>query len=87
MIANSSPPYRADSPDVFDVARTPNRHLTFGYGPHFCIGAQLARAEIRAVLTQLRTTVKAVEITGEVPRIPSTFVTGVEHLPVRLLSA
>lgn len=74
-------------PARLDLGRTPNKHLTFGYGPHFCIGAQLARAEIRALLTRLRTTVATVEITGDVSRIPSTFITGVEHLPVRLTPA
>ncbi|HEY3502274.1 MAG TPA: cytochrome P450 [Actinocatenispora sp.] len=75
------------APDAFDPGRRPNRHLTFGYGAHFCLGAQLARAEIRAVLTALRRTVAAVEVAGPVTRIPSTFITGVETLPVRLTPA
>lgn len=73
-----------DEPDRFDVGRRPNKHLTFGYGPHFCLGAQLARAEIRALLSELRRTVSAVEVTGPVTWLPSNFVNGVATLPVAL---
>lgn len=73
-----------DEPDRFDVGRRPNRHLTFGYGPHFCLGAQLARAEIRALLSELRRTVSAVEVTGPVTWLPSNFINGVATLPVAL---
>ncbi|MEV0383886.1 cytochrome P450 [Nonomuraea sp. NPDC050643] len=71
-------------PDRFDVARTPNRHLTFGYGPHFCLGAQLARAELQALLAELRTTVSEIEVAGPVTWLPSNFVNGIAALPVRL---
>ncbi|MEO3803829.1 cytochrome P450 [Nonomuraea sp. B1E8] len=73
-----------DDPDRFDVGRTPNRHLTFGHGPHFCLGAQLARAEIRALLTELRASVSAITVTGPVSWLPSNFVNGVGTLPVAL---
>ncbi|SEH00070.1 Cytochrome P450 [Nonomuraea solani] len=73
-----------DGPDRFDVGRAPNRHLTFGYGPHFCLGAQLARAELTALLTELRETVTAVEVTGPVTWLPSNFVNGLATLPVKL---
>ncbi|TNH28043.1 cytochrome P450 [Micromonospora orduensis] len=72
------------APDTFDLARQPNRHLTFGYGPHFCLGAQLAREEIRALLAELRATVRSVEVTGPVRRLPSNFITGLSTLPVAL---
>ncbi|GAA3511871.1 cytochrome P450 [Actinocatenispora rupis] len=71
-------------PDTFEPARTPNRHLTFGYGTHFCLGAQLARAEIRAVLAELCRTVASIDVAGPVTRIPSTFITGVRTLPLHL---
>ncbi|NJP88021.1 cytochrome P450 [Nonomuraea sp. FMUSA5-5] len=73
-----------DDPDRFDVGRQPNRHLTFGHGPHFCLGAQLARAEIRALLAELRATVTRIEVTGPVTWLPSNFVSGVATLPVAL---
>ena len=41
-------------PDRFDLGRTPNKHLTFAYGPHFCLGHHLARLEVRAVLEGMR---------------------------------
>lgn len=71
-------------PDTFDLARHPNRHLTFGHGPHFCVGAELARAELRTFLAELRTTVAAVTVTGPVTRLPSSFISGVASLPVAL---
>ncbi|MDH6128770.1 cytochrome P450 [Kitasatospora sp. GP82] len=76
-----------DDPDTFDVARDPNRHLTFGYGPHFCLGAQLARIEIRALLHALREMVATVEVTGQVHWLPSNFISGVSTLPVALTGA
>ncbi|MBF8192945.1 cytochrome P450 [Nonomuraea sp. K274] len=73
-----------DEPDRFDVGRTPNRHLTFGHGPHFCLGAELARAELRALLAELRASVRAFEVTGPVTWLPSNFINGVAALPVAL---
>ncbi|MEU6575124.1 cytochrome P450 [Streptomyces sp. NPDC046805] len=71
-------------PGIFDLARQPNQHLTFGYGPHFCVGAELARIEIRALLTELRRTVSAVEVVGPVPALVSNFLRGPAALPVAL---
>jgi cytochrome P450 len=73
-----------DDPGRFDVGRRPNKHLTFGYGPHFCLGAQLARAEIAALLTELCATVSAVEVTGPVTWLRSNFINGVATLPISL---
>ncbi|WP_330343272.1 cytochrome P450 [Streptomyces sp. NBC_00557] len=74
-------------PDHFDIGRSPNRHLTFGHGLHFCIGAVLARLELRTMLRVLREQVASVEIRGEVRRIESNFITGVSSLPVTLNKA
>ncbi|MFC9684238.1 cytochrome P450 [Streptomyces sp. NPDC056948] len=74
-------------PDHFDIGRSPNRHLTFGHGLHFCIGAVLARLELRTMLRVMRERVDSVEIRGEIRRIESNFITGVSGLPVKLNKA
>ncbi|MEW2508384.1 cytochrome P450 [Amycolatopsis sp. NPDC047767] len=71
--------------DVFDLARTPNKHLTFGYGPHFCLGAFLARAEITAVVEGLRDLVAQIVPDGEALPIYSNFLSGYRSLPVRFV--
>jgi cytochrome P450 len=71
-------------PYAFDLARSPNRHLSFGHGPHFCLGAQLARLEIGVLLEELRATARAIELVGEPQRVYSNFVTGMSSLPIRL---
>jgi cytochrome P450 len=70
------------APDVFDLARTPNKHLTFGYGPHFCVGAFLARAELTAVVEGLRTAVGDLRLAAPPRRIYSNFLSGYCQLPV-----
>ncbi|MEW2493517.1 cytochrome P450 [Streptomyces nodosus] len=70
-------------PYVFDLNRSPNKHITFGYGPHFCLGAYLGRVEVNAMLDALRTYSTGFEITGEPQRIHSNFLTGLCSLPVR----
>lgn len=72
-----------DQPHTFDLARTPNKHLTFGFGPHFCLGAYLGRIEVRETLDALRIMSTGFEITGEPSPIYSNFMTGIAHLPVR----
>ncbi|MFI6641779.1 cytochrome P450 [Streptomyces sp. NPDC050504] len=76
-----------DRPDVFDLGRTPNKHVSFGYGPHFCLGAFLGRAEISALLTALRTHVADAELTGPGKPIHSNFLHGYGSLPVSLRAA
>lgn len=70
-------------PDTFDLGRSPNRHLTFGYGAHFCIGVFLARVEISAVLDALRGRATGVELAGAPRRIYSNVLDGFSRLPVR----
>ena len=72
------------APDRFDLGRTPNRHLTFGMGPHFCLGAPLARVELKVLLQVLAERVSHMEITGPVKRMRSNFMWGIDHLPVAL---
>ncbi|MFI6374278.1 cytochrome P450 [Streptomyces sp. NPDC050546] len=73
-----------DTPDALDLNRSPNKHLTFAYGPHFCLGAFLARAEIAAVLSGLRELVTELERTGPVRPIYSNFLNGLSSLPLEL---
>ncbi|GGY75924.1 cytochrome P450 [Streptomyces omiyaensis] len=71
-----------DRPERFDPARTPNKHVSFGHGPHFCLGAHLGRAELRALLTALAGTVSGIEATGTPRRVYSTFLNGHSTMPV-----
>ena len=68
----------------FDVARDPNLHLGFGHGLHFCLGANLARLEIRILFEELLPRLASIEQTGEIERVRSNFVNGVKRFPVRV---
>jgi len=68
---------------TFRIDRSPNPHIAFGHGPHFCMGYQLARMEIRALFSELLQRVEHVELAGEVRRAQSAFITGIISLPVR----
>jgi len=69
---------------AFDVARDPNPHLGFGHGIHFCLGANLARLEVRIVLEEALERFEAIEVAGPVEWTRSNKHTGLRHLPVRL---
>jgi cytochrome P450 len=71
-------------PYTFDIARNPNPHLAFGRGTHFCLGAALARMEIRVVLDALLDKVGQVSLTGPVEYVRSNKHAGVRHMPVHL---
>jgi cholest-4-en-3-one 26-monooxygenase len=72
-----------DDPDTFDVGRDPNPHIAFGGGgPHFCLGANLARMEIRVMYEHLLDRLPDIRQDGEVQRLQSQFINGVKHLPV-----
>jgi cytochrome P450 len=71
-------------PDTFDIARSPNRHLSFGRGgPHLCLGAHLARLEVKIVLAALAREVTRFEQTGPARRIRSNFTNGLKELPIK----
>lgn len=74
-----------DAPDRFDIERTPNDHLAFGFGPHFCLGANLARVELRAMFERLFDRIPDLELAadGQLPR----GITGIEAMPVRFTPA
>jgi cytochrome P450 len=71
-------------PIAFEAGRRPNRHLTFAYGPHFCLGARLARMELAVLIDTLRAGVAAMEPAGEPDPIYSSFLDGLATLPLIL---
>jgi cytochrome P450 len=74
-----------DDPFEFDVRRWPNEHVGFGApGPHFCLGANLARREITVMFRELFRQLPDLEVTGEPARLASNFIHGIKHLPVRV---
>jgi cholest-4-en-3-one 26-monooxygenase len=77
-----------DDPFRFDITRTPNDHLAFGGGgPHFCLGASLARMEIRVLFEELAKRVPTLTRLGDADRLRSNFIGGIKHLPVDLSAA
>ena len=70
------------NPDHFDARREPNRHLAFGFGAHYCLGAQLARLEARVFFSELLPRLKTIELTGEPTYMESIIVGGPKHLPI-----
>lgn len=72
-----------DAPDRFDIRRRPNNHLVFGHGPHFCLGAQLARAQMRALFGELLSRTSWLAAAGPPIRLRSNFQRGIKHLPVQ----
>ena len=70
-------------PFTFDVSRAPNRHLAFGFGAHYCLGAALARLEIASLFRELIPRLKSIELAGAPQGISTTFVGGLKHLPIR----
>ena len=70
-------------PFRFDVGRDPNKHLAFGYGVHFCLGAALARMEVNSFFAELVPRLKSIELTGKPEHIATIFVGGLKHLTIR----
>lgn len=74
-------------PYVFDVGRTPNRHVTYGSGIHRCIGAPVAQAEMSLLFQRLLSAGVRLHIDGDVRRLRSNFILGITNLPVRVQAA
>ncbi|HEY7948581.1 MAG TPA: cytochrome P450 [Acidimicrobiales bacterium] len=72
-----------ENPQQFDISRSPNPHMAFGGGgPHFCLGANLARMEIRVMFQHLLDRVPELEQVGDLQRLQSSFINGYKHLPI-----
>jgi cholest-4-en-3-one 26-monooxygenase len=75
-----------DNPDAIDIARSPNDHVAFGAGgPHFCLGASLARLEAKVMFEALLTRFHGLEVDGDpamFPRVHSNLIDGFAHLPI-----
>ena len=72
-----------ENPQTFDITRNPNPHMAFGAGgPHFCLGANLARMEIRVMFEHLLDRMPDMELSGDVQRLQSAFISGVKHIPI-----
>jgi cytochrome P450 len=80
---NRDPDVFADPHDL-DLRRDPNPHVAFGQGPHFCLGAHLARLEMAAMLRHLLDRAPGLTVSGEPTRVASNFISGIAHLPVQL---
>jgi len=74
-------------PDRFDIRRSPNDHVTFGYGPHICLGAGFARLQLKHMFSELLNRLPDIEVAGPVTRMTSNFIAGIKHLPVRYTAA
>jgi cytochrome P450 len=71
------------APDTFDVRRTPNDHLSFGGGGHFCLGASLSRLEARVAFEEILRRLPDLELAGPVARVRSNWILGVKSMPIR----
>jgi cytochrome P450 len=72
-----------DRPTRFDISRDPNKHLSFGYGVHFCLGASLARMEMNSLFSELLPRLESIELASTPEHSATTFVGGLKHLPIR----
>ena len=85
--ANRDETHFAD-PERFDIGRAPNPHLAFGGGgTHFCLGANLARVEAAAIIPEVLSRMKDLELAGPVERVRSTLMNGIRSMPVRFTAA
>jgi alpha-terpineol hydroxylase len=70
-------------PDKFDMTRSPNPHIAFGFGPHMCLGQHLAKLEIKTLFEELLPHIESIELGGDPRFVETNFVGGYKSLPVR----
>ncbi|HTO71420.1 MAG TPA: cytochrome P450 [Myxococcota bacterium] len=75
------------NPETFDVGRSPNPHVSFGIGEHYCLGARLARLELAAIVREWVTKLDAYELAAPVERLRSIVIGGIKHMRVRIAPA
>ena len=73
-----------ERPFEFNISRNPNPHVAFGIGEHFCLGANLARLELKVIFSQLAERLDHAELAGPIERLRSSFVGGIKHMPIRM---
>src|SRR6266446_2082070 len=74
-----------ERPFEFNISRNPNPHVAFGIGEHFCLGANLARLELKVIFSQLAERLDHAEQAGPIERLRSSFVGGIKHMPIRMV--
>jgi len=73
-----------DEPFRFDITRSPNRHVAFGFGAHVCLGASLARMEIRLAFAELLARIESFTAEGPIEWMPSNRLLGIRHMPLSI---
>jgi cytochrome P450 len=71
-------------PFHYDLTRSPNKHLSFAFGEHYCLGVHLARLTLKVEFEEIVTRFKSIELNGDPVRVRSNFVGGLKHLPVHM---
>jgi len=82
-LAANRDPAVFDDPHRFDISRSPNDHVSFGFGAHFCLGSHLARTQMRSMIGEINRQLGRLELAGEPERLQSNFQQGLKSLPVR----
>jgi cytochrome P450 len=75
------------NPEELDIARSPNPHVSFGIGEHYCLGASLAKLELECIFRELSQRVEHIDLAGPIERLRASVIGGVKRMPVRIALA